>query len=144
MSKARCLFSEPFRASVTLGWNGGCYAALTSYRPQLLIQDDSSPCQFCWSVVDQGTASLWRRFLRWFLCPSRASSQYVHVDRYCHFRAFRSTTESLTPSREQFWCPAILSGGQFVLFIGVFSILHVSCAFSFYHRPLKVVLAKNP
>ena len=42
---------------------------------------------------------------------------------------------------EQFW----LSSDPFLVnfFIGVFSILHVSCAFSFYHRSLMVVLAKN-
>ena len=66
---------------------------------------------------------------------------FFHVDRYCHSWVVCSATEL-----PNFLCVQFLILRSYLvvfLFIGVFFILHVSCAFRFYHRPVIVVLAKD-
>ena len=138
MSKARCYFG-PFWATISLGWNGGCYAALTNHRPHLLIQMTSPYANFVCQllgVVDQGTA---------ILAPF---SQVVAVSFSCLLAACSLTaavfsgSSALPPSFQTSCvyssCPAVPWWS-----INLIGISHVSCAFRFYHRLLIVVLAEN-
>ena len=111
-------------------------------RPRTRLTSGTLSCQSCSRVVDQGTASLLGAAFSGGCCvPSVLPRNLFHVDRYCRSWVVRSATEPPNFLCGQFCLSCDLNWWSFI--IGVFSISHVSCAFSFYHRPLMVVLAKN-
>ena len=96
--------NEPFRASVNLGWSGGCCAVLTSYIPQFLIQYDISTC---FGAVFSGGCCV-------LLVPPRRMFTLIASATF-GLSALPPSFQTL--SRDQSWYPAIPFGGQFTLLV---------------------------